>query len=315
MKRNARTILMLTVVVVCWLGAQALNRVALEERSTWPKTEDYALFLPPPNVAPFIYAGFREVAADITWVRALVYYGTSMVGEADYRYLELFIDNVIALDPQFERAYSWAIHAVTYRHAKATQEEFQASLAYAQRGIEQFPDNYLFFYEAGILCTYDIYSDDSEELERYRQLGADYIDQASRRKNAPSNLASLAASLRTKLGQKERALQNLREMILITENKAAQEILIQRYTQIAQQDFPDEARRAKEQLDEAWKREVPYAGPSMYILLGNKPSPVIDFDQLATAQDLFGVNASETRVDATVDSKDVPGDANDSRAQ
>ena len=293
MPSKVRSALAIAVVIGCVASAQALDRVALEERATWPRTEDYAIFLPSPEAAPIIYAGFREVAADITWVRLLVYYGTSMIGEADYRYLELFIDNVIALDPMFERAYSWAMRAVTYRHARATQDEFQKSLAYARKGMDMFPDNYEFFFEAGILCTHDIYVEDPDELRRYRELGADYIDQAARRPDAPTNLATLAAALRTKLGQKQRALRNLREMILITENKKAREVLLQRYRDIAKQAFPDEARRAMEALDEAWRREVPYAGPSMYILLGDRPAPIIDLDALTRSSAMGPGNDSE----------------------
>lgn len=290
MPSSLRTLLAVAAVVACMATAQGVDRLALEERATWPKTEDYAIFLPPPEAAPLIYAGFREVAADISWVRLLVYYGTSMIGEADYRYLELFIDNVIALDPLFERAYSWAMRAVTYRHSRATQEEFHKSLAYARKGMKQFPDNYEFFFEAGILCTHDIYFEDDAKLRRYRELGADYIDQAARKKNAPANLATLAAALRTKLGQKQRALRNLQEMILITENKKAREVLLQRYRQVAQQEFPDEAKQAMEALDRAWKRSVPYAGPSMYILLGDRPPTTIDWRDLRGERDLLVVD-------------------------
>ena len=289
MTSTLRTGLIVTAAVGCLATAQMLDAVALDERASWPRTEDYAAFLPPPEASPVIFAGFREVAADIYWVRVLVYYGTSLVGEADYKYLEQFIDNIIVLDPHFERAYSWAMRAVTYKHTTATQEEFQQSLAYARRGMEQFPDSYEFFFEAGILCTHDIWVEDPAELRRYRELGAEYIDRAARKKDAPRNLATLAASLRTKLGQKERALRNLHEMILLTENEKAREKLLQQYRRIAEQEFPEEARTAMEELEAAWKRETPFAGPSMYILLGDRPSPVIDFDRLATDRDLFGV--------------------------
>jgi hypothetical protein len=272
------------------LGAQALGRAAATERDGWPAAEEYALFLPPPNVTPVVFSGYRQLAADIYWSRTLVYYGSSLVGDADFRYLERFIDNVIALDPKFERPYKWAALAVTFQDERATQEEYHLSLKYLERGIVEFPDGYEMFLLAGQRYFLDMYSKDPDERRRFRERGAELIEQAMRKKDAPSTLATFAATLRTKLGQKERALHNLREMILTTGDAEAQEKLIARYNRLSQSQFPDEAKRAKQALEDGWKREFPFASPSMYVLLGDRPPAIIDFAKLATDRDLFGAD-------------------------
>jgi hypothetical protein len=287
---TGRVAILLIAAALCWLGAQALGKVATEQRSTWPPTEDYAFFLPPPASAPVIFAGYRELAADIYWVRTLVYYGSSMVGDADYRYLEPFMDTVIALDPKFKRIYKWAAYAVTFKEERATQEEFLTSIKYLERGIEEFPDGYELYLIAGQRYFLDLYSEDPDEQRRFRERGAELIEQAMRKKDAPRSLGTFAATLRTKLGQKERALHNLREMILATTDERAQQQLIARYEQIAQEGFPEEARQAKADIVNGWKRELPFAGVDMYIILGDRPSPVIDFEALATERDLFGAD-------------------------
>src|SRR5690606_4558446 len=119
--------------------AYPVKQIALIDRSSWPNEEDLVL-LPPAAVAPYLSLGERELMADLLWTRALVYYGSSRHGESELRSLTTFIDNILELDPKFRRVYEWAAHAVTYKKARATQEEFRTSVHYLERGIEQFPE-------------------------------------------------------------------------------------------------------------------------------------------------------------------------------
>ena len=45
-------------------------------------------------------------------------------------------------------------------------------------------------------------------------------------------------------------------------------------------------------LEARWRATLPFAPPTFYFILGDRPSPVIDFDRLATERDLFGAEAS-----------------------
>ena len=65
--------------------------------------------------------------------------------------------------------------------------------------------------------------------------------------------------------------------------------LIERYRALA--DTPargDELEREAKRFDKKWKAALPYAPPTLYLLLGDKPSMAINFDELATERDLFG---------------------------
>jgi hypothetical protein len=231
---------LVAAAAVCWLGAQAAGRAAMDERHTWPPAHEHATLLPPAESAPLIFAGYRELAADIYWARTLVYYGSSLVGDADFRYLEPFIDTVIALDPRFERIYKWAAYAVLFKEERATREEFLTSIRYLERGIAAFPEGYELYMIAGQRYFLDLYSEDPDERRRLRERGAQLIEEAMRKKDAPATLALFAAALRTRLGQKERALHDLREMILMTQDEEARKRLLARYAQIAQEEVPDQ---------------------------------------------------------------------------
>ena len=293
-----RSILIALVIAgLLGLASHSLGRAIRTERATWPPEQADVYLLPSPDTAPLLSGGYRQVAADVTWARALVYYGSSLVGDADFRYLERFIDNVLALDPRFHRAYKWAAYSVTFQNERATQEEYRLAIKYLELGMKAFPDDYEFFWSAGIRYFLDLYSEDPEERRSYRERGAELMEQAMRKPNAPDGLASFAASLRMKLGQKQQALANLREMILLTQDEEAQATLLRRYQSLAGEEFPDEARKAKEDLERSWQTELPWADLTMFIILGERPSPRIDFDELATERDLFGSESESSAGD------------------
>ena len=115
-----------------------------------------------------------------------------------------------------------------------------------------------------------------------------------RKPNAPARYASLAAAFRTKLGQKERALRNLQEMILTTKDEKARFALLEKLRKgYMAPNLADELERATHRLEDEWKANMPWAPPAFYFIMGDRPSPVIDFDKLATERDLFGANPDD----------------------
>jgi hypothetical protein len=285
-------IIVLAVVAVCWGGVQLVQGAANDERATWPKVEEYVV-LPSPETAPAASLGYRQLMADITWARLLVYYGSAHIGKSDFRYMQQFADNIIALDPQFKRVYRWAAYSMTHQQGYATQQEFHDSIKYLELGIKAFPDNYEMYWLAGMRYWLDLQADDDPEQERaWRERGAELIEIAMRKPDAPDTLATLAATIRTKLGQRERAKADLREMVLTTDNKKARQTLLDRIVYLDQStDEADELERFRETFDAAWHAEIPFAPAHWYVLLGDRSSTIIDLDDLATDRDLFGVEA------------------------
>lgn len=295
LSRRIRPLLVgLLVAALCWLGARAVGAHAQDAQRTWPEGEGL-VWLPPPRAAPVVAMGYRQLWVDVNWARLLVYFGTHQREDASFRfrYLTRFLDNIIALEPKFERVYEWASYAVTYQGGTAEPEEYALSVRYLEQAMQQFPDGYRYFWLAGIRYYMDLESDDPEEQRRLRERGAMLIEQAMQKPDAPANIAELAAGLRTKLGQHERALENLRQVILATEDPKKQEKLIATYRQMAGKEFPEEATRAKAELQRSWMRELPFASPSLYLILGDRPAAAFDLDALAAQPDVVGALLAE----------------------
>jgi hypothetical protein len=295
-----RTLACLVAAALLWAGARQLGAAAQDERATWPKTAD-TLLVPPRALVPFAGGVLgRELFGDLVWARMLVYYGSNWAGEGDLSQLEPLIDTVMAVAPHFEPVYEFAAYATTYKGGTATQAEFQTSIRYLERAMQVYPDDYKYFWIAGLRYYYDLWSDDPAVKRRYRERGADLIEQAMRKPNAPPDLATTAANMRSKLGQQQRAIDSLRQMVLITDNEEAREKMLERL-RIESPDIADEVERAASALENEWLATMPSVPLDFYILLGPPPPQVIDFRQLATPHDLFGVEE-----DAAAESEPPP---------
>jgi len=283
------------VALALAVAAHPFKTRAVAVQRTWPESEGY-VWLPPPKVAPLLAAGVggREVWADITWIRALVYYGSSRVGGVEFLYLDKFIDNIIALDAKFHRVYEWAAYAVTYKDSVATQEEFATSAEYLKKGIEAFPDDGELYWLLGQRYWLDLKGKSPREKRELLEKGAEYLEAAIHKPNAQPKWATEAAEIRGALGQRQHAIRQLREIILTTDNKKAREKMLGKIAYLADSvDVAHELERAADEFKQRWKAALPYAPATFYVLLGDPPSRVIDFDDLATDRDLIGADLDE----------------------
>jgi hypothetical protein len=271
-------------------------------RAQAPPIEE-RLFVPNPRTARFISAGYNELAADVVWARTLVYYGEGMSQTGfTMKDVEPLVALVNTLDPWFRRPYAWGAYATTFREKEATQEEFRASVDILERGAKMFPEDWELAWMLGLRYYSDLKTDDPTEQKQLQEIGVSYIEKAMRLPGAPGDLPNLAASLRSKLGQHERALRELREMILVMEPGKARDALIDRYQAMSSESQAQAIRAAGESFDAEWKRELPFAPAALYVLVGRPPAPRSP-EQLLAGPAFLGVDPAERAPD------DPPADA------
>ncbi len=294
--QRLRLALALALVAACWLGTRAMASIARADRDQWPAVQKYVR-LPSPAAAPYAFLGYRQFGADVTWARALVYHASGGFDVSDYRYLHQFIDNIIALDPKFYRLYAWAAAAVTYRSGHATKDEFEASVRYLELGIKEFPNSFELLNMLGGRYWFDlsyVNRDKGEAVRRkLRDKALDYYNRAMHAPKAPAGYATFVASLHTKLGQRQRALQTLREMYLTTDDAAAQKKILAKFRyMLDDDDYVAAMRAAKREFGVQKNKYLPFVPAALFVLLGPDPDPAIDFDKLATETNLAGANSA-----------------------
>jgi hypothetical protein len=269
------------------VGARVLRAVADGERASWPTTYDQP-YAPSPEAAPFVALGYRELLADVLWGRMLGYLGGRHDTAAGVRAL---VEATAAADPHFWPVWETGARAMISAHHGVDRSTYLAAIALLEQGMKVFPDRYELPELAGTIYTVDLHTRDPAEKRRWEEQGALLIEKAIRMPDAPAGDATFATYLRTKLGQRERAVRELREMLLITDDRSARKEMLKKLAQLEARDqdaIEAEIHEDRARFATAWEHDRPELPPNMYILVGPRPLPYIDFTHLAVDRDLIG---------------------------
>jgi tetratricopeptide (TPR) repeat protein len=266
----------LAVAAVALVGARFAREAAgaTEEGGGDP-------YAPSPASAPLVSLGFREVAADLLWIRLTGYFGGP---DATADGVAALVEAIVALDPNYHRPYEYGARAITIAHG-VTQASYLRALAVLEKGIAIFPDDWKLPYLAGQIYTQDLVTTDPAQQRAWDERGTLLTESAIRKPGAPLEAATWVAFMQTKLGQRERAIRDLRELLLVTRDNSTREQLVEKLAKLSDSDSVEIAAEVFEQrkmFDTKWQHDRPTIPPTMYILLGPHPQPGFDMTDLAT---------------------------------
>lgn len=256
------------LVAALALGAVG-HRLASRLRASMP-AEDDALYLPSAGAIRVLSLGHVELAADLVYLRTIVYFGTSVVTNKKFDALSPLFDTIIALDPHWKRPYRWAGVATMYNGLPITPAMVRESTRYLKAGIAQFPDDWELPFMVGSNDLFELHPTDPREKKKLVEEGAAYIERAALVGGAPSWMPLLAATILRKDGQQEAAIHHLEQVYYATsDDKTRQEVRNRLLSLKADVDF---ARADQERADfEArWHKELPYAPSGLFVLLDTK---------------------------------------------
>ena len=270
-------------VVVVGIAALGLTvaHVAREaaELTNEADAEPYA---PSPAAAPIVSLGFREVAADLLSIRLTGYFGGR---ESTADGVAALTEAVIALDPRYHRAYTYGANAMTLAAAGVTQDTYLRAIAVLEQGMREFPDDWQLPYVAGEIYTQDLETADPKQRRAWDERGTQLTESAIRKPGAPPGAGTWVAFMQTKLGQRDRAIQNLHELLLVTRDLDARKRLLDKLGELENTDSAEVAGEIFEErrkVEAKWLRDRPDIPPTVYILLGPRITPGFDMTDLAT---------------------------------
>ena len=267
----------LVVAAVALMGAR-IARVSLHETAEASNQP----FVPSTSAAPYLSLGYRELGADLLFVRMIGYFGGE---DSQAQSVAGLAEAIATLDPRFKRIYDMGANAMTLARTGVDQSIFLRAVALVERGAQQFPDDWKLPYLAGQIYTQDLRSDDPAQRRAWDEKGTLLIESAIRKPGAPQETGLWAAVMRTRLGQHERAVQGLKELILITSDIENRKRLIDALAKLEEQDSEQigaELLEAQHTFESAWKAQRPTLPATMYILLGARTTPGFDMYELAT---------------------------------
>lgn len=149
-------------------------------------------------VAKRLALGFDNLAADVYWMRAVVYYGSKRRGaEAtrNYELLSPLLNLVTTLDPHFRVAYRFGAIFLTEAYPSGPGRP-DLAVALLRRAIAEDGGAWEYFHDIGFVYYWWL---------RDYGAAADWFDQASRRPGAPDWLRPLAATTLSRGGDRESA--------------------------------------------------------------------------------------------------------------
>lgn len=274
--RTAPTVAVAIAVIV---AAQAARGVARDLPAGKAVEEPFA---PAPAATPVVSLGYRELAADLLLARAMPYLGGPASTAGGVAGL---CEAIVAADPRFREAYAWCARAMTLALHGVDQRAYLRALALLEAGAREHPDDWRIPYTAGQMYMLDLQTDDPAQRRAWDERGARLIEAAIRKPDAPADASTEAAFLRTKLGQHRRAIEGLREMLLITSDAGARRRILDKLAELSHapaDDLAAELLDARRRFEAAWQRDRPAVPPSMYLLIGPRPAPGFDPRDLAT---------------------------------
>jgi hypothetical protein len=244
---------------------------------------------PSPAAAPFMSLGYRELAADLLLARVMPYFGgrdSTADGVAG------LCEAIVAADPRFRQTYEWCARAMTLARHGVDQRARLRAIALLEGGARELPDDWRIPYIAGQMYMLDLETEDPAQRRAWNERGARLIEAAIRKPDAPAEAATAAAFLRMKLGQRQRAIDGLREMLLITSDDAARRRILDKLAELSNASVDDlaaELLEARRRFEADWLRDRPAVPATMYLLIGPRLAPGFDLRELATGgRDLVG---------------------------
>jgi hypothetical protein len=268
------------LIATASLGAARVTREAAKGvRAERLGAEPYA---PTPAAAPIVSIGYRELMADLLFVRLAGYFGDT---ENTANGVASLAEAIAALDPRYQRIYEWGARAMTIARQGVDQQIYLRAVALLEAGARQFPTNWRLPNLAGQIYLLDLETKDPAQRRAWDERGTLLVEAAIRKPGAPAEAATLAAVMRSKLGQHQRAVDGLREMLLVTGDDKARRRIIEKLAELEHEDADE---LAAEVLDERgkfermWHAERPAINPSLYLIVGARISTGFDPADLAT---------------------------------
>jgi hypothetical protein len=288
--QNARRGLTAAGVLLLLVGLVFAQDAALGRRARFPVSEDI-LYLPQPSALHALSLGHDELAADLVFVRGLIYFGTQLEQKGEYRWLENYLDTITRLDPRWKTPFRWAGTATIYNGRPITNAAVMMSNHFLERGVQQFPDDWELPFMLGCNYLFELKTDDPKQHEEWRRIGGEWIRHSAIVGGAPPWVPLLAATIMRQEGQEEAAVHHLEEVYVSTQDERTRtqvrNVLLSLHAKI---DLAREERERKA-FEKSWQATLPYASADLFVAIGAPRPPRMDVEALSPLASVSDANA------------------------
>lgn len=216
--KPARPSLCLSTLLVVCAGLVISSHMVVEQHRPPELKKAELLYLPKGEYLKTIVLGYRQVAADLIWIKALQFLGERYQTNEAYTWAYHAVDVLTDLDPDFQVAYQ-ATGTILGVWARMPHE----SIEILTKGMKHQPESWLLPFFVGYNYYYEL--QDPENAAKYFRI-------ASHLPGAPPYLAQLAARMTVEAGDPDAALEFLVRLHRQIQDDRLKESLEQRMKEV-----------------------------------------------------------------------------------
>jgi hypothetical protein len=198
-----RTQYLLLLALCVAVSLHAWSKQSLPAHGSGQARDGEAYLLPPAMVLEGLSLNAKTFAADMVWVRALIYFGEQRESLTGSRFenLDEYAETVIQLDPTFYPIYNWITAAYMATRGEVTHEDILAMNTFLERGMAHFPTQYELPYRAGLNAIG--YSNRHTAAQRVVELteGIRYLERCMKIAGCPDNTAFVVSWMYSRRAQ------------------------------------------------------------------------------------------------------------------
>jgi len=268
----ARLATLLAALALSAGAASSLRLSATRHYVASQRPEDL-YYLPPAEWLPTLAVGYREAAADLVWIRSLIYYGESFGSGIPIRYVVNYGRAATTLDPSFDAVYGWVSTAAAYQVSAPSIEDLERAAAFLDEGVRRFPNHGELSWHAGSFWAYELalrYPAGSAQRRRADERGREHLLEAARLGAGPPWLPLANASQLANLGRHERAVEHLEEMYALTTDPDIRDAIRAQINAVRSSVVIESIDRLTRETEEARLADFPYLPTSFYALVGRR---------------------------------------------
>jgi tetratricopeptide (TPR) repeat protein len=210
---------MVRTVIRIFFFALAVSAIVASANMIEPilagKADDDVAYLPSSDFMKVASLGYRELAADLYWFRAVQYYGGYRLSQNDIHLFNHLAEMITDLDPHFLGAYRLSALVIT-----EDLGNFPAARNLMEKGLHHNPYDYWLTFEMGLLHYLE--GRDYRAAEKYFRVAATLPNEDGNR------AARFAAEAASRGGNIEASISLWREMAENSDNRYIKE-LAERY--------------------------------------------------------------------------------------
>lgn len=264
-----------TGVLVCALSLMLLARQeAREVHSLHVPPPGSSYHLPQTGYARLATLGYHEAAADLAWLRAIIYFGEEATIRGRFEHFDSYANLVIALDPNFRRIYHWAGILSIYSRAFISRGMVERSIDYLRRGVARFPMDGEMHYMLGFNLYFEYpphLKGDAKASRKAKLEGIEHLKSAVVSGTGPAWLSNMVASLMSKQGMNELAINSLYQSLAIVEDPDTRKKILERIEELEAQVGGSGPRQSLIEIQREWAGTYRYLTMDMFLLLRPRP--------------------------------------------